>query len=249
MSPLPGGHTHRPGSMGAGSLSEYVPMADTGCDVSPSCLKCPLPQCKFENPAYTPHQSEKHRLYAGVFAARLAGETVNGLAERFGVSGRTVSRIIAAKGVFGKPRTSEDESQLFSRVESDEMLVWGDDSADRTADGSVDAPSAERVESLNGSVLDGSMPKGPYRLSKSGHARPRTTRRPTAVKQRKPLPAYNQTHDVTFRGGATAVYQKACPRSGCTGDVQYQPGQLNCLQCGWVLYSPSQSRVMLDRSA
>lgn len=25
--------------------------ADTGCQVSPSCLRCPLPQCKYDDPA------------------------------------------------------------------------------------------------------------------------------------------------------------------------------------------------------
>lgn len=201
-------------------MSEYVPMNDTGCDVSPSCLSCPLPECKFENPAYTPHQSDKHRLYAGVYAARLAGETVNGLAERFGISSRTVSRIIAVKGVFGGRKFESDEPESSSRVTPRDL-------AGLTQDGFAD---------YSDSALPADYPGDEPDLSASVEMT-NSARRSPAIKERKPLPAYGETHDVTFRGGATAVYQKMCPRDGCDGDVHYQPGQLNCLQCGWVLYS------------
>lgn len=29
----------------------YFAYRDDGCDVSPTCLQCPLPQCKYEAPA------------------------------------------------------------------------------------------------------------------------------------------------------------------------------------------------------
>ena len=31
-------------------LPERYPYRDEGCEVSPSCLKCPLPQCKYDEP-------------------------------------------------------------------------------------------------------------------------------------------------------------------------------------------------------
>lgn len=229
-------------------MSEYVPMADTGCDVSPSCLKCPLPQCKFENPAYTPHQADKHRLYAGVYAARLAGETVNGLAERFGVSGRTVSRIIAAKGVFGGRKAADGDSSLDSfEANSDaggpdiDSAWWmrddllGDESDPSDTVGMTDASTGLFRDTRTGTDLEGD----------TSQLKPRSN----GIKARKPLPALNEKHDVTFRGGATAIYQKSCPRDGCDGDVQYQPGQLSCLQCGWVLYSATENAVKLEQSA
>ncbi len=31
---------------------EYYHYEDTGCEVSPSCLNCPLPQCKYDDPVW-----------------------------------------------------------------------------------------------------------------------------------------------------------------------------------------------------
>ena len=198
-----------------------MPITDTGCDVSPSCLNCPLPQCKFENPAYTPHQSDKHRLYSSVYAARIAGETVNGLAERFDVSSRTVSRIIAAKGIFGNRKAEGDEAAQSSLGE----LRLNGPVAEDSPDDDSDFPSSVEAKAF----------------TRLNHR--------SLIKARKPLPAYNESHDVTFRGGATAVYQKMCPRYGCDGDVHYQPGQMNCLQCGWVLYSSGQNAISIKQIA
>ena len=33
------------------TLPEYFPYRDDGCDVSTSCLGCPLPQCKYDSDA------------------------------------------------------------------------------------------------------------------------------------------------------------------------------------------------------
>ena len=70
---------------------------DTGCEESPSCLACPLPICRYDNPAW----------YAGLVRGRLdarilatyetflGNPDVAGLTARvFGVSARTVHRVI-----------------------------------------------------------------------------------------------------------------------------------------------------------
>ena len=41
------------------SLPEEMHYADTGCEASASCLKCPLPMCKFDDPAW--YQAHKTR--------------------------------------------------------------------------------------------------------------------------------------------------------------------------------------------
>ena len=34
------------------AMPEFYHYEDTGCEVSSSCLDCPLPQCKYDDPAW-----------------------------------------------------------------------------------------------------------------------------------------------------------------------------------------------------
>ncbi len=34
------------------AVPEFFHYEDTGCEVSLSCLNCPLPQCKYDDPAW-----------------------------------------------------------------------------------------------------------------------------------------------------------------------------------------------------
>lgn len=75
-------------------LPEYFHYQDQGCYVSPSCLRCPLERCVYDEPAggrdatQQSRDAEIYRLY------RQRGPDVRGLAARFGVSRRTVHRIV-----------------------------------------------------------------------------------------------------------------------------------------------------------
>ena len=64
---------------------------DTGCEVSPSCLTCPLPQCKYDDP-----QWYRTYLYQGrdeqIMAYRGEGHSIQEACSRFSVSPRTVAR-------------------------------------------------------------------------------------------------------------------------------------------------------------
>lgn len=62
---------------------------DTGCEVASSCLRCPLPQCRFET------ERNRGRNMAIVEAVRAGQENVAQIAYRFGISRRTVFRIAA----------------------------------------------------------------------------------------------------------------------------------------------------------
>ena len=76
-----------------------------GCDLFPSCLRCPLPQCRYDNPG---RQTGKELRNREMVRLRKAGMEVKGLAQRFGVSNRTVHRIIAPS------KTSESDLRRTS---------------------------------------------------------------------------------------------------------------------------------------
>ena len=68
---------------------------DTGCSVSPSCLCCPLPLCKYDDP---PHTDERYgRITAEAKRAAAGGrlDYVQFAATRCGVSIRTAHRAVA----------------------------------------------------------------------------------------------------------------------------------------------------------
>tara|TARA_Y100000310_G_C20610042_1_gene777526 strand:- start:1214 stop:1474 length:261 start_codon:yes stop_codon:yes gene_type:complete len=74
-------------------LAEYGQYRDTGCRYSPSCLACPLPACIHDVPEGL--RKVKTRVWHGKIKAALRdGETPDTLAERFGVSTRTVYRAL-----------------------------------------------------------------------------------------------------------------------------------------------------------
>jgi len=63
----------------------YYP--DTGCEIAPSCLRCPLPQCKYDLPA----QSQR-RYIRDYQVVLIEGLTVGATASLLGVSKRTIFR-------------------------------------------------------------------------------------------------------------------------------------------------------------
>lgn len=78
----------------ADALPENTEYRDTGCDLYPSCLRCPLPRCRYEDPG-----GAAAILRDGRDAAilRLAGDgtmTIDQIAEAFGLSRRTIFRVL-----------------------------------------------------------------------------------------------------------------------------------------------------------
>ena len=82
----------------AGTLVDVVPerypYRDEGCEVSPSCLRCPLPQCKYDDPRWFQRQRQKERDREVVTALREDGLSVLEVAARFDLSERTVFRML-----------------------------------------------------------------------------------------------------------------------------------------------------------
>lgn len=66
--------------------------ADSGCDVSPSCLACPLPTCKYDDPVGF-HREQLKKRDEKVWDMRWSqGLSVPQIAQRLGVSPRTITR-------------------------------------------------------------------------------------------------------------------------------------------------------------
>lgn len=75
-------------------LPEQMSYHDTGCEVSPSCLRCPLPQCKFDDPVWYQRYRRTGRDQQVLNAFEHGGLTVFDLARRFEVSTRTIHRAL-----------------------------------------------------------------------------------------------------------------------------------------------------------
>ena len=76
------------------ALPEHTAYADTGCDIHPSCLNCPLVRCRYDEPG-----GSRRVLSAGrdqvIVQMQGAGRPISAIAARFGISRRTVFRVLA----------------------------------------------------------------------------------------------------------------------------------------------------------
>ncbi|MBI4219384.1 MAG: hypothetical protein HY682_04510 [Chloroflexi bacterium] len=93
------------------TLPENSTYRDDGCDVSPTCLKCPLPVCKYDDPEFLRRTSRNARDEAILAARHSEGRSVAALAVRFGVSTRTVHRVLQAE------RLGMRQLQVLPRLE------------------------------------------------------------------------------------------------------------------------------------
>ena len=66
---------------------------DTGCELAPSCLECPLTRCKYDDPRWRQRHDLKTR-DARIIELRQAGYTVKEVADEIGVSDRTAYRVL-----------------------------------------------------------------------------------------------------------------------------------------------------------
>ena len=84
--------------MSAGSVLDSAPefyhYEDTGCEVSESCLNCPLPQCKYDDPIWFQRHRRMARDLRVWSAMQMESLTVEEAAARFSVTVRTVFRIM-----------------------------------------------------------------------------------------------------------------------------------------------------------
>jgi hypothetical protein len=76
------------------ALPEHTSYADTGCDIHANCLTCPLVRCRYDEPggARKLLSDERDRT---ILDLRRQGRPISAIAARFGVSRRTVFRVLA----------------------------------------------------------------------------------------------------------------------------------------------------------
>lgn len=76
------------------ALPEYTDYADSGCDLYPSCLNCPLPRCRYEDPGGAAAILRPGRDAHILRLSRQGNMDVAHLAEMFGLSRRTIFRVL-----------------------------------------------------------------------------------------------------------------------------------------------------------
>ncbi len=76
------------------AVPEFFHYEDTGCEVSLSCLNCPLPQCKYDDPAWFQRYQRFSKDLIVLTAMQSDNLTVDEAAERFSVTVRTIFRIM-----------------------------------------------------------------------------------------------------------------------------------------------------------
>ncbi len=74
-------------------LPEYCRYQDDGCEFADSCLNCPFPECIYAQPGGRQQWLKKLR-DKEVLQLHTQGKGVKELAEMFGVSQRTIQRIL-----------------------------------------------------------------------------------------------------------------------------------------------------------
>ena len=76
------------------TMPEFCHYEDTGCEVSAACLDCPLPQCKFDDPAWYQRNRRLARDFKVMYTIQQESLSMEEAAERFSVTVRTVFRTL-----------------------------------------------------------------------------------------------------------------------------------------------------------
>ena len=94
-------------------LPEEFPYEDEGCELFPSCLNCPFPDCVKAQP-WGKERFVKHRRARSMLELKQEGKSVKEIARIFEVSPRTVQRWLKV--------AEETPSPVIARSVSDEAI-------------------------------------------------------------------------------------------------------------------------------
>ncbi len=75
-------------------LPEESDYPDRGCDLCPVCLNCPLPRCRYDEPPSKRYEGKRRRDREIQRLRRAEGSGIKDLASTFGLSRRTIHRIL-----------------------------------------------------------------------------------------------------------------------------------------------------------
>ena len=76
------------------AIPEYCYYEDTGCEASDSCLNCPLPKCKHDDPAWYQRNRRLAKDFHVMYTIERDRLSMEEAAERFSITVRTVFRIL-----------------------------------------------------------------------------------------------------------------------------------------------------------
>ena len=82
------------GRTASDDVSEFYHYEDTGCEASDSCLDCPLPVCKYDDPDWYHRNRRLARDFRMIQIIQQESLSIAEAAERFSVTSRTVFRIM-----------------------------------------------------------------------------------------------------------------------------------------------------------
>lgn len=72
--------------------------SDNGCAIAPSCITCPLPQCRYDVPSGLT-RIKRMAVDEQVTELRRNGQSVRDISERVGIAVRTVQRSLRRNGL------------------------------------------------------------------------------------------------------------------------------------------------------
>lgn len=84
----------RHGQVRSDALPEHIEYRDEGCDLFASCLTCPLPRCRYDEPGGVRAMLNRERDHQIRALREDPSLSVDDIADRFGVSRRTVFRAL-----------------------------------------------------------------------------------------------------------------------------------------------------------
>ena len=120
-------------------LPENTVYRDTGCDLAPSCLECPLALCKYDDPnsERVDRNVMRDTAIVKLFAS---GLKVSEIASRVNISDRTVYRVIqrelgeTSDETDRRPKRRSRGRALRERVSTEQLDAWRQYSMPEVAD-------------------------------------------------------------------------------------------------------------------
>jgi hypothetical protein len=104
------------------TLPENTRYKDVGCDLSPSCLKCHLPLCKYDDPGWVKREKRISR-DKKIYDLKMKGMLLEDLSKQFNVSSRTVHRIIKRKG-YATGKSKNGEKPILALYELPNIIFY-----------------------------------------------------------------------------------------------------------------------------
>ena len=105
------------------TLPENTRYKDDGCDVFYSCLGCPLAKCRYDDPGFLQRENRRSRDQE-IFRLRQQKVSVVNIAKKFGISSRTVHRVVQRGGTRPISVEEEQDAPIISLSELAERSLF-----------------------------------------------------------------------------------------------------------------------------